>query len=412
MPSRLETVINKKSEYTVHHFDSVVDRTGTGNLKTVYAGWQPGMISLAGAEFDFKTAPSLIRAVQECAANGLFGFTLRDDRYVNAVRWWLGAVRQWDVAADWIVPTHGTIFSLATLIRLVTQEGDGIIIQPPVYGRYEQAARRLNRRIVTNPLHLKAGRYRMDLAHLERCMADTDNKLFVLCNPNNPTTTVWDRADLEAVAQMAATYNVTVYSDEIFADVTFADRRVVPFGAVGKAAGTRTVVATSLGKAFSLTGVNHANAIIIDSDLRAAFRQQRDADHYGSIDPLTRAAVIGAYSEEGLDWFEAMVAYIAGNIEFLQHHIGTTFRSIVMHPVEGTYVAWLDARPLGLPEPELIRFLNEEAQLCVDPGSDYGIEGTGFIRLNLATPRSQLEGAVNALVRAIQLHFPEHLHEP
>ena len=389
-------------------FDTPVRRTGIGNMKAALG--RPGQIILAGAEMDFATAPSLIEAVVDRARNGLLGFTLADDRYLAAVRWWLGRVRGWEVERDWIVPTLGTIFALATAIRLLTREGDGIIVQPPVYHRFAQAARRLNRRVVTNPLILRGQRYEMDFEHLERCLADPRSRLLVLCHPHNPVARSWRPEELVEVARLARRYDVYVFSDEIFGDVTAEGHEAVPFAALPEA-GPRVIVATSLGKTFNLTGVNHANVIIPDPDLRRAFIAQRNADHFGSIDPLFHAALCGAYSEEGLAWVQAMRRYVFANAAHVERRLQADLGSIRMFPVEGTFVGWIDFRSLGLGPDELFRFLSEEAAVRVDPGTDYGEEGAGFARINLATLRAVLDEALDRLAAAVRRRFPEQLHD-
>ncbi|MTI95907.1 MAG: aminotransferase class I/II-fold pyridoxal phosphate-dependent enzyme [Firmicutes bacterium] len=392
----------------MYDFDTLVNRSGIGNMKDLLLPEsirKQGMIAFSGAEMDFKTAPSVVGAVNKRVENGLFGFTVKDRSYLQAVGWWLREVRAWPVDADWIVPTLGTIFSLATAIRMTTKVGEGIIIQPPVYYRYEQAASRLKRKTVNNPLILENGQYHMDFDNLEKCMADPNNKLFVLCNPHNPIARVWPEADLKQLAGLARKYGVVVFSDEIFAEVAFEGHRVTPYAALAEAE-ELAIVATSLGKTFNFTGVNHANIIIPDNRLREAFIAQRDADHFGSIDPLVHAAVCGAYCPEGLEWVEAMREYVAANICFLQEFVGKKLPNIKVLPVEGAFIAWLDMRGLGLSEPELMTFLEQQAYLCVDPGGDYGVGGKGFVRMNIATPRKELERALSLLAEAVNTQFP------
>ena len=218
---------------------------------------------------------------------------------------------------EWIVPTGGTIRSVAAAIRMTTQPGEGIIVQPPVYYRYKQAADRIGRKTIYNPLKMVGGRYEMDFRDLEHCMEDSKNRLMILCNPHNPIGQVWSPDHLAKVARLARRYGVTVFSDEIFAETVYNGHIVQPYSEAPDA-WEHAIVSTSLGKAFSLTGVNYANLIIPDKTLREAFIAQRNADHYGSIEPLIHAALLSAYTNEGARWVKEMNDYVLENIRLVR----------------------------------------------------------------------------------------------
>lgn len=357
-----------------------------------------GVLSYNGAEMEFPTAPSIIESLSQCVQGGLLCYTLCNDRYRQAVRWWMETQRGFPIEEEWIVPTHGTIFSVATAIRMTTNPGEGIIVQPPVYNRFEQAATRLGRRTVYNRLLVENGHYRMDFAGLERLMADGGNKLFILCNPHNPIGKVWPAADLERIAALAAQYGVTVFSDEIFAEVVFGGQSCLSYATIPGAA-PHAITATSLGKTFNFTGVNHANIIIPNEDLRQRFIQQRNADHYGSLDPLIHAAVLGAYSPEGARWKDAMVEYVGENIRLTRAFFAENLPEVHLSALEGGYVAWLDWRGLGMGDEELQDFLIKEAFLELDPGAHYG-SPPGFARMSIAVPRQELRKSLHLLREA------------
>jgi len=348
---------------------------------------------------DFKTAPVIIDALVKRAKIGLMGFTLADDKYLSSIRWWMKNMRDWEIEKDWIVPTYGTIHSVATTIRAFTEEGDGVIVQPPVYNRYEQAVRRTNREIVSNPLIYKDGKYSMDFDDLERCMKVDKNRLFVLCNPHNPIAKVWRPSDLEIISSLAQRYNVLVFSDEIFGEITFNGNSTIPYA---KVAGneSHSIVATSLGKVFNFTGVNNANMIIPDSETRDKFGVQRDADHYGSIDPLTHAAVCAGYGPKGSDWVREMKKYVAENINMIWNFFRSNIPDVRVSEVEGSFVIWIDWRGLRLDDDELQSFLLNEAYLDLDRGINYGIGGKGFTRMNVAAPRGKIEESLGYLFDA------------
>lgn len=339
-----------------------------------------------------------MEAVIQRAQAGLPSYTLCDQPYKDAVKWWMKSQRRLSIEDEWVIPTHGTIFSLATLIRLTTLPGESIIIQPPVYNRYEQAARRLGRKTLYNRLIYDDGRYKMDFAGLESLMARPDAKIFVLCNPHNPTGNVWPEADLAAVAALAEKHGVFVYSDEIFAEVTFQGH--CPSYLSIRGASGHAIVATSLGKCFNYTGVNHANILIANPDLMARFKQQRDADHYGSIDPWLYSSVLGAYSPMGAHWKDAMVEYVRGNIEHVEAFFKENLPCVSINPCQGSYVLWLDWGGLGLSEDQLRDFLEKDALLHLSPGDEYYADRPCLTRMCVAVPRKELRRSLSFLQKS------------
>lgn len=381
-----------------------VDRRGIGSLQrsmTPQAVVDAGITSFGGAEMDFKTAPSIIESVRRFAEGGLYGFTLPQDGYLEAICWWMGHVRSWDVDPSWIVPAQGTIFSVAAVIRMVTEPGDAIIVQPPVYYRYEQAARRLGRRTVYNRLRLVDDRYAMDFEDLERLMSDPRNKVLVVCNPHNPVGRVWEAGNLARIGELAERTGTIVVSDEIFAEMTFDGHVCTPYVSLPACVPTG-ITLTSIGKAFGTTGLNSANAIIPDPDLRERFTTQRTADHFGSIDPFAYACLKGAYTPEGLAWLEGARSYIAENYAIVRETVGGVLAPARVFPLEGTFVGWVEWRGLGLEGEELERFLTEEALLVAEPGLEYGDECSRFTRINLAAMHDQTRAAMERLVSAVE----------
>lgn len=385
-----------------YDFNTLINREDQGNMKYILTPEivrRMNLISYAGAEMDFKTAPVIIDAIVRKAKNGLLGFTLADEKYLSSIQWWMKNMRAWEIEEDWIVPTYGTIHSVATAIRAFTDEGNGVIVQPPVYNRYEQAVRRTKREIVSNPLIYEGGKYSMDFDDLERCMKSKRNRLLILCNPHNPIAKVWKRSDLEVIDSLARKYNVVVFSDEIFGEITFNGHVALPYTLVA-GAGSKSIVSTSLGKVFNFTGVNNANMIIPDRQTRDMFKTQRDADHYGSIDPLIHAAVCSGYGPEGADWVREMRKYIAENINMIRDFFQVSIPDVRVAEVEGSFVIWIDWRGLSLDDDELHSFLLNEAYLDLDRGINYGIGGMGFTRMNVATPRGKIEESLAYLFDA------------
>jgi cystathionine beta-lyase len=382
-------------------FETLADRRGTGNMKllrTAAPVSEAGAISYAGAEMDFRTAPAVVDALERRARTGLYGFTIADRDYLDAVVGWMRERRGWKVAPEWIVPTSGTLQAISAAIRAFSRKGDGIIVQPPVYMMYNPAIEGNRRAILRNPLRYDRGRYSMDFDDLERCMAGRRVRLMILCNPHNPIGRVWEPESLARVAELAERHGVLVVSDEIFGEVTFPGHPAICYGSLERSR-ANSVVCTSLGKTFNFTGSSHANVIIPDRAIRDAFRAQRDIDHYGSMDPFIYAAVIAAYRHGGA-WVDAMIRYVEENIALVRSSFSRHLPEVTIAEPEGTFLIWIDWRALGLAEEELERFLLHEARLELDRGSLYGKEGAGFTRMNVASPRDGIERSLGRLLCA------------
>lgn len=388
-----------------YDFSSRVNRTNCGNIKAMLFTpphiMEKGVVSYAGAEFEFKTARPVIDAVKAAAENGLFGFTVADDRYRNHVQWWLQEVRQTSIQPEWILAVQGTIFTVATCIRLFTQENDGVVILTPTYNRYAQAANRLHRKPVFVPMQEADGRDVIDMNMLDSVLAEDANKLLVLCNPNNPTGQMLRAPQLRAIAELAAKYDVAIVSDEIFADVVFGNEPVPVMSVAVQGSGAKVVSVVSMGKTFSFTGVNHANVIIPDDELRVRYEEQRNADHFGSIDPMAYAALCGGYTPDGHEWLKQMIRVIHHNNERIKSFFAEHMPAVTVREPDGTYVLWIDFSGLGLSAEELFRFLSDEAYFCCDPGEEY-YGAPCMARLCTAVPPQEVERSLALLLEAAQ----------
>ena len=393
-----------------YDFETIV-RGGAGNLKQQWTSdtiRNAGLVSFEAAEMDFTTAPSIKKSLTELITNGNFGFNLPSSEYKDAVCWWMKHVRDWSIDPDWIVPVMGTIYSVATTIRMVLQPGERIIVPVPGYSRYAQAAARLGFETVVSAMKENNGQYEMDFEDLERCMADPANRILILCNPHNPTGRVWSREELTKVAELSVKYDVIVYSDEIFAEVVFDGNRTIPYCEIEEGR-SHAIVCTSLGKTFNFTGVNHANIIIPDEQLRERFTTQRTADHYGSLEPFAYASILGAYCEEGADWKQQMLQVIDRNRKLITDYFSEPDAPGYVYPVEGTFVCWIKWNLPGLSGETLKKFLDEEAMVPLEIGTEFGPGYENYTRMNLGSTTKQTEMAVGRLREAVRKYRNERM---
>ncbi len=385
-------------------FETLVDRSMQGSLRDSITDPRllaAGLPSFSAAEMDFPTAPCILEALHKRIDTGIFGFTLCDKPYQDAVVRWMKMMRSWEIQPDWIVPALGTIFSLSIAIRAFTAPGARVLIQRPVYDRYDQALHRNGRIPLSSSLILRDdGHYEMDFDDLERKMALPDVTLMVLCNPQNPTGTVWKREELERLAALAKKYDVVVFSDEIYAEFCFLDQPVVPFAAIPEAK-EHAISCTGLGKAFNFTGVNHANNLIPGDALREAFITQRNRDHFGSIDPIAYTSVLAAYNSDG-EWNRAVNRLVLKNGDVIRTFFARYLPAVHVAPQEGTFTIWIDWRGLGLCDDQLFSLLEDRALIQTNHGIEYGEEGRGFCRMNIATPTVEIEKALQRLLKAVR----------
>ncbi|MBQ7058310.1 MAG: aminotransferase class I/II-fold pyridoxal phosphate-dependent enzyme [Firmicutes bacterium] len=380
-----------------YDFENEVSRAGTGNMKGRMAEKlrEKGIadpIVLFGAEMDFPTAPCIREKLEAFAREGIYGFTLADEAYLDAICWWIEHVRGMEVAPEWILPVQGTTFALSICLRALTKPGEKVLLMSPSYYRFDRAVLCNEREPIYHSLLLEDDGYQINWTDLERKLSDPACTLMVLVNPHNPTGKVFREEDLRRIAALAGKHKVTVFSDEIFAETAQPGFEVMPYIAVDPMG----ITCTSLGKAFNLTGVNQANLIVPDETLREKLRIQRDRDHFGSIDPFFYQELLAAYTPEGADWIREVNTHTAENARLVRETLREQMPKIRLLPVEGTFIGWLDCRNLGLDDPSLEAFF-EQAGIYADPGIEYGEAGRGFYRWNLATPREKLEKALRQL---------------
>jgi cysteine-S-conjugate beta-lyase len=350
--------------------------------------YSDGRINLAGADFRFKTAPCIRDALSRLSLDGNLAYiNPASPPYRAAIVNWMRDVREWEIEPDWIVPVLGTLNAMCVAMRAFTGEGDGVIVNSPYYLLYERILRRTKRRMITAPLlKNEEGRYRHDLQRLEQEMSSGNAKMMLLCNPHNPVMQVWDQPELQKIAELCRRHGILVVSDEIFAEHANPGIRVTPYVSLPDAAGYG-IVTSSLGKSFNLGGCNHAYAIIPDTGIREKMIEQRNSDHFGSIDAFLYTALRAAYTPEGREWIIACREYYSENIRLFTEFLQTCLPGARVCPHDGGSLIWVDCRGLGMTNAQLKDFLCNDAKVIFDNGEIYG-EPAGYIRCQMGAPRS------------------------
>lgn len=375
----------------------VPDRRGSGSYK-----WDsipnPDMIPLWVADMDFKTAPCVIEALARRVDHGVFGYTLVDDSYYEALTGWFASRHGYDIDSRMVIYTSGVVPAISAIIKALARPGEGVIVQTPVYNCFFSSIRNNGCRIVESPLLRKdlspsEFTYRIDFDDLERKAADPANTLLLLCNPHNPAGRIWSREELAKAAGICRRHGVRVVSDEIHCELTMPGLAYVPYATVDPSG----VICLSPSKAFNTAGLQIANIVCPDDSVRRAVDRAININEVCDVNPFGVAALKAAYTPEGAAWLDALRGYIAGNYELTREVITRELPGCPMAALEATYLPWIDVSALGIPSEELEEKLKTKAKVWVNCGEMYG--RGGFIRLNIACPRQRLREGLERICR-------------
>lgn len=372
------------------NFNEIADRKGTDCLKYDFAarrGMPEDVLPLWVADMDFKTSSYVEEALIKRVKHGVFGYSEVGGKYFEAVAKWMKTHHNWEVQPEWLIKTPGVVFALAMAVKAYTDEGDAVLIQQPVYYPFSEVIEDNSRVIISNDLYLgEDNRYHIDFEDFEKKIVDNRIKLFLLCNPHNPSGRVFTREELTGMGDICLKHGVIVVSDEIHNDFVFKGEHTV-FSTVKKEYEDISIICTSPSKTFNLASMLISNIFIPDRKLKSKFRKEVDAAGISQLGVLGLVATETAY-EKGEQWYEHMLSYIRGNIDFVKHYVKDNLPGVNVVDGEGTYLLWLDFRKTGIDAKELDRRVIYDAKLWLDSGKIFGKTGEGFQRINVATSRA------------------------
>jgi cystathionine beta-lyase len=380
--------IDRSGTYTTK-YDDAIKKFGTDDLLPLWV-----------ADMDLASPPCVQEAMQKRAAHPVYGYTIYPERYYEAIERWYARRYNWHIEREWIVPCYGVVPSMNFAIEAFTKEGDGVIVQTPIYPPFISSVTHRKRKVLENRLRYSSGRYEMDFEDLEAKAKEAT--LMLLCSPHNPTARAWYKEELERLVDICVTNGVTIVSDEIHGDIVYG-RMHRSLGSI-EAARQYCVILNAPSKTFNVAGLNTSFAIIPDSRLRRAYRVEQDRSGITNGNPFGIEALMAAY-EAGEGWLEALKEHLLGNIAYVRTFLETEKIPIVPAPSEATFLMWLDCRRLGLSQEALVQFFVKEAKLGLNSGTDFGMPGEGFMRLNIGTSRSVLEEAMERLKEAYTKRF-------
>lgn len=382
-----------------YDFDKTIDRRATNSYKWDSA--PEGVLPMWVADMDFRTAPAIIDALQKRVAHGIFGYTRVPDAYYDAVTSWFSRRHGWDIDREWIIYTSGVVPAVSAVIKALTVPGDKVIVQTPVYNCFFSSIRNNGCEIVSNPLRRTADTYEMDFDALERCAADPRAKVMLLCNPHNPAGRVWTPDELTRLGNICLRNGVTVVADEIHCELVYQGFKYTPFASLSDAFLHRSVTCVSPSKAFNIAGLQIANIVAFDNDLRSRIDKAININEVCDVNPFGVAAAIAAYNE-GEEWLNQLVDYLHGNYEAMAEFCRRELPEFPITRLEGTYLVWMDCSSLGMPSDALEHALLDDARLWLNAGTMYGAEGEGYMRWNIACPRSVMLDGLNRFLNFVR----------
>ncbi len=373
-----------------YDFNKTIQRRGTNSYK-----WDTprdkNILPMWVADMDFPVAPCIQKAIEQRVAHGVFGYTLVPESYYRAVINWFKTRHKWTVKRDWILYTTGVVPAVSCCIKAICMPGENVLVQTPVYNCFFSSIRNQGCQIVENELVRDGDSYRIDFDDFEQKCANPKTTAFLLCNPHNPAGRVWTREELEKINTICMRHNVRVISDEIHCEIIMPGYEYTPFASVSKECQKNCVALSSPSKAFNTAGLQIANIVCENADLRQRIERVINIFEVCDVNPFGPVALEAAYSKDGAQWLEDLNAYILENYRTLKMFLALNLPKIKLLRLEGTYLAWLDIHALNISAEEAYDILLKKGKLMLCPGTEYGEKsGEGYLRLNLACPAETL----------------------
>lgn len=388
---------------TVYDFDKVMDRRGTGAVKTDALGKVYGkddLIPLWVADMDFETPDFIVEALKDRLRHPVFGYTVVPEDYWPVVKKWIADRHGWETECEWMTFIPGIVKGIGMAINALLGKDDKVIIQPPVYHPFRLIPQKNGREVVFNPLRaLPDGNYEMDFENLET-VCDERCRMLILSNPHNPAGIVWPRETLERLAEFCHNRGIIVISDEIHCDMALFGHKHIPFASVSEKAAECSITFGAPSKTFNIAGIVSSYAVVPDPKLRERFFKWLEASEMNAPHLFAPIATMAAF-RYGEEWRQQMLRYVEGNIVFIEDFCSKNIPQIKPLRPQASFLVWLDCRELNLTHDQLNDLFVNKAGLALNDGEMFSPGGEGFMRLNVGTSRAILEESMEHLLSAI-----------
>lgn len=381
-----------------YDFDTPVNRRGTNSLK-----WDVGADELPMwvADMDFQTAPQIREAIGRRAKTGVFGYEIIPDEWYSAVAGWWSRRHGFDIEKDWLCFCTGVIPAITSAVKRVTNVGDNVVIQTPVYDIFFHSVENTGRHVLENELLYSNGEYAVDFDDLEKKLAGPLTTMLILCNPHNPVGKIWSKAELKKIGALCHKYGVTVLSDEIHCDLTEPDAGYTPFATASEECKNISVTCIAPSKAFNLAGLQSAAVVVPEKTLRNKIVRGLNSDEVAEPNSFAITGAIAAFNDAE-PWLDSLNAYLSQNRKTVLDFIGARLPEIHAVRQTATYLLWLDCSKICADTAPLCEHIRKTTGLFVTAGGQYRGNGKSFIRINIACPRSTVTDGLARLERGIK----------
>ncbi len=389
-----------------YNFDEIIPREGTGSVKhdlkkAIFSNEH--VTPMWVADMDFRTPDFVIEAIQKRLEHEILGYTHIGPSFYESIVDWNKRRHNWNIKPEWICFSPGVVPALNMLVMAFTNPGESVIIQPPVYFPFFTSVKNHGRNLILNPLAYRNGKYEMDFDDLE-AKIDHNTRMLILCSPHNPTGNVWSPETLMKLANICLKNNILIVSDEIHADLVYKGYRHLPTASISDELAANTITCMAPSKTFNVAGLSTSYLIIPNVKHRKQYEKILDQVHVGEGNIFGFVAAEAAYNH-GDDWLNQVMDYLQGNLNFLVDFIKKHIPVIHVIIPQATYLVWLDCRSLGLEPGALKKFMIHKAGLGLNDGPQFGSQGEGFQRINIACSRQILQEALKKLKASVDKYL-------
>lgn len=375
-----------------YQFDHKIERRNTGSMK-----WEvnENELPMWVADMDFQTAPEITASIIERAGHGIFGYTLVTDEWYGAYQIWWEKRHQFEIRKEWLVFCTGVVPAISSIVRKITKVGENVVVMTPVYNIFFNSIVNNGRNVLENPLKYDGKEYQIDFPDLEEKLSDPQTTLLILCNPHNPVGKIWNRETLQRIGDLCVKYHVTVLSDEIHCDITEPGYDYTPFASISQNCQNNSITCVSPTKAFNLAGIQTAAVIVPDGNLRQKVCRGLNTDEAAEPNVFAALAPAAAFGRGG-EWLDSLREYLWNNRKYAEDYIKKEIKGVTAVSARATYLLWIDCSSVLGDSSELCRFIRSHSGLYLSDGNEYR-NGKGFVRMNLACPKQQVEDGMRRL---------------
>lgn len=383
-----------------YDFNVVRDRNNTNSLK-----WDisENELPMWVADMDFQTAPAIIEALENKVKEGIFGYSVISEKWNESIVNWWSRRHNFTMKKEWLIFCSGVIPAVTCAVKRITNIGDNIIVQTPVYNIFFNSIENHGRHVLENKLKYDGGQYKIDFEDLEQKLAHPLTTMMILCNPHNPAGRIWSVKELREIGKLCKKHHVVILSDEIHCDLTALGKEYVPFASVSEECEQNSITCLSATKTFNIAGLQTAIVSIPNEEIRNKMKRGLNSDEVAEPNTFAIDAVVAAFTY-GEEWLDELREYIEENKKTVSHYLQKELPQIKMVCFDATYLLWLDCTDIIGDTAELCSFIRKETGLYLSSGSQYRGNGNRFMRMNIACPKSILDDGLSRLNQGVRAY--------